>query len=184
MSEDQPSADTPQNALVPYTLGQLVRDLEGSERAYQANLRTAQKKEVESPAEAIWWHAQASALRFMPDPARMPGIDRLEALCDEEWGNGLTAENIRKLRGRLCSKLGIGITEADAVTLELSPTLWHPGQEAKRKRKSRPRLRSSSQLHLNHRLRLIPIGPPGTTVRIGPSKIMIPSRTTLTSSLW
>jgi hypothetical protein len=109
--------EDPSGANATYTLGQLIRALEGSDNAYQANLRTAQRKETESPAEAVWWHVQASALKFVPDPARMPGIDRLEALCDEEWGSGLTAENVRKLRGRLCSRQAIGTAEVDAMTL-------------------------------------------------------------------
>jgi hypothetical protein len=105
--------------LPPYTLGQLILELESSERAYQDSLRTADRVEAKDGHNiaSTWWRVAAGALLFQPDPARHPGIDRIEALCDE-WGTGLKAENVRRLRGKVCSKLGVGVTEANAMTLD------------------------------------------------------------------
>src|SRR2546421_12711366 len=105
--------------LPPYTLGQLILELESSERAYQDNLRTANRVEAKDGhnLSSTWWRIQAAALLFQADPARQPGIDRIEALCDE-WGTGLRAENVRRLRGKLCGQLGLGVTEANAMTLD------------------------------------------------------------------
>ena len=101
-----------------YSLGQLILELESSERAYRDNLRTADRVEAKDGhnLQSTWWRIAAGALLFQSDPARYPGIDRIEALCDE-WGTGLTGENVRRLRGKLCSKLGVGVTEANAMTL-------------------------------------------------------------------
>jgi hypothetical protein len=106
------------NELPPYTLGQLIMELEGSERAYQVNLRTADRVEAKDGhnLSSTWWRIQAAALLFQPDPARQPGIDHIEALCDE-WGTGLNAVNVRRLRGKLYSQLGMDVTEANAMTL-------------------------------------------------------------------
>ncbi len=38
-------------------------------------------------------------------------------MCDE-WGTALKAENIRRLRGKVYSRLDIGILEANAMTLD------------------------------------------------------------------
>jgi hypothetical protein len=114
-----------------YTLGQLITELEGSERAYQQNSRTADRIEAEQGSIAAYaFRIQAAALLSQPNPEQIPGLDRIEALCDE-WGTGLKAENVRKLRGRLCSTLGIGSTEANAMTLEavadvLAPRVQKP----------------------------------------------------------
>jgi hypothetical protein len=116
MPEDSRAANPPQ-----YTLGQLISDLESSERAYQANQRAADRAEAKHGVASTWWRLQAGALRFQPDPARHSGIDHIEALCDE-WGTGLKAENVRKLRGKVCSKLGIGVTEANAMILDAVAT--------------------------------------------------------------
>jgi hypothetical protein len=133
MTDQEPPAQVPR-----YTLGQLIRELEGCEHAYQANLRTAQRKESESPAEAPWWHLQAAAFKFVPDRERMPHIDRLEALCDAEWGTGLTAQNVRKLRGRLCARLGVGVTKADDMTLNAVVDVLVQQAEGREQREGTP----------------------------------------------
>jgi hypothetical protein len=100
-------------------LGQLLRLLEGSERAFAANSRTAERIEAEQGSlVAHWWRCQAAALKFQPDPARMTGIDRIEVLCDElAGGTGLTATSVRQLRARLCRLKRCSLQEADAYSL-------------------------------------------------------------------
>jgi hypothetical protein len=107
------------NEMPNCTLGQLISDIEGSERNYNDTLRTADRIEARDGHNlaATWWRTQAEIFRFQRDPVQYPGIDRIEALCDE-FGTGLTSENVRKLRGRLCAKLGVGTTDANAMTLE------------------------------------------------------------------
>jgi hypothetical protein len=101
------------------TLGHLLADLEGWEHAYEATIRIAEQKAVESPVEAPHWFAQAGAFKFLPDTQRMPGIDRIALLCDELFGGtGLTVENIRQLRVRVCRKLHCQPAQADALSLE------------------------------------------------------------------
>jgi hypothetical protein len=114
-----PEPERAGKAMAPYTLGRLLLELEGSEMAYQDNLRTVER--IERRDGSIAAHGirnSAEAMRWQPDSARMPGIGRIEALCDEEWGTGLKSENVRRLRGRVCSKLGVGIEEANAMTLD------------------------------------------------------------------
>jgi hypothetical protein len=62
--------------LPPYTLGQLILELEGSERAYQENSRTADRVEARDGHNlaSTWWRVQAAALLFQADPARQPGL--------------------------------------------------------------------------------------------------------------
>jgi hypothetical protein len=100
-------------------LGQLIVALEESERAFAATSRTADEVEAkEGSVAAQRWRVQAAALRFQPDPARMPGIERIEVLCDElAGGTGLTLANVRQLRARLCRSKGCSLHEADAYSL-------------------------------------------------------------------
>jgi hypothetical protein len=101
------------------SLGQLIRTLEGSESAFVANSRTADRVDAtEGSIAAQWWRMQAAALKFQPNPARMPGIDRIEVLCDElAGGTGLNATNVRQLRARLCRLKGCSLQEAVAYSL-------------------------------------------------------------------
>ena len=110
---------TPANRFVEFgQLGQLLANLESSERAYEANSRMADEQEAKhGHIVAIAARIQASALLFQPNRARMPGIDRLEALVNESYGTKLTAESIRKIRGKICRILKCGTEEADKLTM-------------------------------------------------------------------
>jgi hypothetical protein len=69
--------------------------------------------------EAAKWRAQYVNDLFEPDPASMPGIDRIELLCDELGdGAGLTVANVRKVRAKVCRVLGCTIASADALSLD------------------------------------------------------------------
>jgi hypothetical protein len=102
----------------PYTLGRLISELEGSERAFAANSRTADRVEASGSAAGVWWRTAAAALQWQPDPVTMPGIDRIEVLCDElAGGTGLTAANVRQLRARLCRVKRCSLQDADGCPL-------------------------------------------------------------------
>ncbi len=100
------------------TIGQLLRNLESSERAYQANMQQADRTEAKS-GSVVAWHTrlQAQILRFQLDPKRMPGIDAIVALVNEEWGTPLTSEAVRKLRGRLCRILKKPLEAINSLTM-------------------------------------------------------------------
>jgi hypothetical protein len=54
-----------------------------------------------------------------PDPALMPGIDRIEVLCDELGdGAGLTVANVRKVRAKVCRALGCTLASVDTRSLD------------------------------------------------------------------
>jgi hypothetical protein len=99
-------------------LGELLQRLESSEQCFEFNSRTAQRLDSKSqPLLAYRHRLQAGALLFQPDPGRMPGIDRLEAIVNAEWGTRLTAESVRRLRGRLCRLRQCVATDADQLTM-------------------------------------------------------------------
>jgi hypothetical protein len=100
-------------------LRQLLCTLETSEHAFVANSQTADRVEADQGSIAArWMRAQAAALKFQPDPTQMPGIDRIEILCDvQAGGTGLTAANVRQLRARICWLKGCSLQEADAYSL-------------------------------------------------------------------
>src|SRR5262249_3438902 len=97
----------------------LIRELESEERAFAANSRTADHVEAEQGSiPAAWWRMQAAVLRFQPDLVRMPGIDRIEILCDElAGGTGLTAASVRHRRARLCRLKGCTLQDANNCSL-------------------------------------------------------------------
>jgi hypothetical protein len=102
-----------------FTLGQLIRELEGRKMAFEQNSKTADRMESkEGSIAAALRRIQAAALRFQPDTATMPGIDRIEVLCDEiGGGTGLTSANVRQLRSRFCREKGCSLQEADECGL-------------------------------------------------------------------
>jgi hypothetical protein len=97
------------------TFGQLLTNLESSERAYQAK-----------------------ALLFQADPARMPGIDRIEALVNEKYGTKLTAETIRRLRGELCRLTECGTGHADQMSMNEAVAILTGGLKTPPKKPRRP----------------------------------------------
>jgi hypothetical protein len=100
------------------TFGQLLINLESSERAFQANMRGAERSQAQFGSLVAYSHKlEAHAFLFQPDPAQMPGVERIEALVLEEFGAKLSAECVRKLKGRLCRSLGCPPEQVDALTM-------------------------------------------------------------------
>jgi hypothetical protein len=87
-----------------YTLGDLIRELESSDIAHAHIKATADRQATKSPIAATWWYVQAGASRWQPDPKRMPGIERIELICNRLYGSSITAESVRRLRARLCDE--------------------------------------------------------------------------------
>lgn len=107
------------------TLGDLLRTLEGSDYAYRHNNAIAEKYEAEGSFAALAWRDQAEVLRFRPSPSQWPGVDRLEAICQAEFGSGLTVENLRRIRGKLFLQLECSPAEVDSMTIEQTADALH-----------------------------------------------------------
>jgi hypothetical protein len=95
----------------PNTLGDLLTALETFERHVAEAERTREK----DPRSAIYYRHRANAL--LESIKQVGGINRLEFLCDGEWGNGLKAENLRKLRGRVYQSRRCTPEDVDALPL-------------------------------------------------------------------
>lgn len=131
MSQDDPVSRPPADAQREDTspkaeesfceftsFGKLLDNLESSERAYQANIRSAERQEAtHGPLVGMHARIQAAALLFHPDPAKMPGIDRIEALVNAEFGTKLMSDSVRKLRGSLCGILNCGTERVNALSM-------------------------------------------------------------------
>jgi hypothetical protein len=109
------------------TLGQLLEELESSDRTYQANMRLAEQAERDPILNltATYRRVQAAALKFQADDVSYPGINRIEAICDREWGTGLTPINIRKLRGELCQRMRCDLDRVNALSLQAAADEWN-----------------------------------------------------------
>jgi hypothetical protein len=131
-------AGTRQSDGANFTLGRLLDALRDSEAAFAANSETADRVESRDGGMAVaWWRLQAAALRFQPDPVQMPGIDRIQLLCDElDNGGGLTAANVARIRAKVCRAKPCGLEEANALALHeaadvLEAHLQQPGKPNK-----------------------------------------------------
>src|SRR5262249_48589916 len=59
-----------------------------------------------------------AALKFQPDPGRMPGIDRIQLLCDElDNADGLSAANVAKIRAKVCRAKPCSLEAANLLSL-------------------------------------------------------------------
>jgi hypothetical protein len=118
-SQPEDTATKPEESFFGFTsFGKLLENLESSERAFQANTRSAERQEAtHGPLLGMHARIQAAALLFHPDPAKMPGIDRIEALVNADFGTKLTSESVRKLRGSLCGILNCGTEHANALSM-------------------------------------------------------------------
>jgi hypothetical protein len=85
-----------------YTLGDLIRELDRCDHAADQARRAADRRASAGSPDAAWWYVQAVAFRWQPDGVRMPGIERIELICNRLYGTGITLEGIRRLRAKLC----------------------------------------------------------------------------------
>jgi hypothetical protein len=115
-----PRATKCHSQVAAYSLGKLFDALHASASAFAETSRTADRVEAKQGAIAAqWWRVQAAAFKFQPNRARMPGIDRIQLLCDElDNGGGLTAANVAKLRAKVCRAEGCTLEAANALTLD------------------------------------------------------------------
>ncbi len=89
---------------------------------------------------------------FLFGPFNSPESRAEYARLLAEWGTGLTGEKPRRLRGRICLQLNIGVNDADAMTLQAVADLLIP-------RDSSPPNASAA-----------PQAPPATLPDTGPSR--------------
>jgi hypothetical protein len=103
---------------MPKTLGDLLQIVEGGERYVGGT--------------PVQW--RSTSLVMAPrraGPLDVPGADRLDLYCDQHFeGTGLTAQNIRRLRVKLCKRRVCSPGEANALSLaEVMDILLQPESE-------------------------------------------------------
>jgi hypothetical protein len=107
-SDDHAGIAVPPQNQNPITLGWLINELESDEKAKEWMAEEYKREEAKYGTIGAdgWLNRQRAFGLFHPDPAMMPGIDRIEHLCDAEFhGSGLTIANVRQLRVMICKKL-------------------------------------------------------------------------------
>ena len=103
----------------PYTLGQLIEFLEGLERNREFQRLQQQEQLRRNPVNAAMNAAYVSVLRWQPDESQMPGIRRIELLCDLEPGDaGINAAKVRRLRAGVCQRQHWEPQHANQLTLD------------------------------------------------------------------
>jgi hypothetical protein len=140
------TAENMKTANLPKTLGALLNAVEASEVAYRQNIAVAEREQqAHGSSAALWWRMQAEILRFRPTVSEWPGVDFLEAICQVECGggpamasydltpytwasgeplvplgsvSGLTADNLRRIRGKLIVNTGIVPARVDSMTIQ------------------------------------------------------------------
>ena len=101
-----------------YTLGDLLRDLKAAKAACNRERRKAERLERDrGPIRAHNSYVQAGLYRWNPEPERMPGIHRIELICNELYATGITVDAILKLRSVVCRADNIDIPRADELSL-------------------------------------------------------------------
>jgi hypothetical protein len=102
----------------PYTLGQLIDFLDDLERNRELQRLQHQERLRNDPVNAALNAVYAAALRWQPDEREMPGIRRIELLCDLEEGEaGINAAKVRRLRARICRRQHWQPQHAEGLTL-------------------------------------------------------------------
>ena len=89
------------------TFGWLIAQLETNESTKQMIEEGYRREEAEfGKIGADGWRFRAESFGlFHPDPTTMPGIDRIEHLCDVHFnGTGLTLTSVRQLKVLICQK--------------------------------------------------------------------------------
>ncbi|MFL5330872.1 MAG: hypothetical protein ACJ8C4_18400 [Gemmataceae bacterium] len=117
--KEVPKSDPISQGRVTYNLGRLLREIESYETAYTQTRATADQYAAKASPTATWWYLQSEAYRWRPDLATMPGIHRIELICDRLFGSGISSESVRRLRAMVCDKLGLrSLDVADSQDLE------------------------------------------------------------------
>jgi DNA-binding MarR family transcriptional regulator len=100
-------------------LGQLIAVLDGIEQNREFRLLKHQERLRRNPISAMAMRAYEAALAWRPDEGTMPGISRIELLCDSLPGEpGITAAKVRRLRADICRRSNRQIPHADVLTLD------------------------------------------------------------------
>ena len=111
----EPNADAGRR----HTLGQLVGFLDDLERNREFHRLNQQEQLRRDPVGAAVNAVYSAALRWRPDEGEMPGIRRIELLCDLEPGEaGINAAKARRLRARICQQQRWQTRHADELTLD------------------------------------------------------------------
>jgi hypothetical protein len=123
----------------PKTFGELLRNVESNESASLDCIRIADQYEAKSEQQsnsawrvgdlctARWYRNQAAVFRnALPDPSESPGVDGLLAICHAEFGSGLTAENLKRIRGTIIVRLACSPDALDAMEVDEFCDMYAP----------------------------------------------------------
>jgi hypothetical protein len=112
-----------------WTLGTLITFLDGIEHRREFSRLNQQEQLRRNPLSAAANATYASALRWRPNEQEMPGIGRIELLCDLEPGEaGVNAAKVRRLRARICRERRWQLPQADGLTLDEAAGILEGGR--------------------------------------------------------
>ncbi len=118
MSSTNRGAPCDSTQPIRYTLGDLIQDLTRSEEVFAAQMKDAERLHSKHGwLVARHMETGASHLRWRPDATRMPGINRIELICDDRFGTGVTLEAVQKLRAELGRTHQVELDSANSLTL-------------------------------------------------------------------
>lgn len=141
------------SANLRYTLGQLIVFLDGLERNREVQRLNQQEQFRRDPINASLNAVYSAALRWRPDEGEMPGVRRIELLCDLEPGEaGINAAKVRRLRARICQQQRWQPQHADELTLDEAADLLEGVQ-----RVTLEELKQVSREQLHHGLATIDV---------------------------
>jgi hypothetical protein len=102
----------------------LIEFLDGIEHNREFHRLRQQEHLRRDPAGAMLNAVYSAGLRWQPDDSMMPGIRRVELLCDLEPGEvGVNAAKVRRLRARICRQQHWQPHHADQLTLNQAADL-------------------------------------------------------------
>jgi hypothetical protein len=117
----------------------LLGELDACERLYAEARSEAEHARSTGDLSARYKFQRAEGLRWRPDPEGMPGIRRVELLCDLEPGDpGVTAAKVRGLRAKVARLRGLTLDQADALDLNAVATALEEPATAPKEPAERP----------------------------------------------
>jgi hypothetical protein len=123
--EQAPRRPTAQAKAFP-SLGELIEALEAQERfeaSARRNLEILYEQVALVTSRSQEHEINHSEWVLSERLNATPGYDRLVLYCNREWGESPSASNLKRVRGSLSSKLRLGLTEANALSVQAVASL-------------------------------------------------------------
>lgn len=114
--EPAPESPPPTAPREP-TLGQLLMSALCAENAREHNRQVIERAAARSSLDALQVRSQVAGIIAYDPWANVPAALRLRAYANCEFGQDLTPEAVRRIRGRVCEILDIDTAAGDALPL-------------------------------------------------------------------